>query len=48
MLSRFGICRGVNSGMPPINSLPVRALNLFHTRQRIVVLTYVAIGRVAA
>jgi hypothetical protein len=48
MLSRFGVYLGVNAGMPPINSLPVRTLNLFHTWQRIVVLIYVAIERVAA
>jgi hypothetical protein len=49
MLSRFGVYYlGVNSGLPPINSLLVRTLNLSHTWQRIVVLIYVATDRVAA
>jgi hypothetical protein len=48
MLSRFGVHLGVNSGVPPINSLPVATLNLFHCRQRLVILVYVPIDRVAA
>ncbi len=48
MLSRFGVDLGVNSGVPPINSLLVSTSTLFHSCQRVVVLIYVAIDRVVA